>query len=146
MNLIRANQFPTTSSFSSIFDDFFNRSLSSFGHDGNFLSQPSVNIKETDTSFELELAAPGLNKSDFKVNIDNDQLTISAERKVENEVKEESYRRREFNYTKFTRSFNIPEIVEVDNIGANYKDGVLTLTLPKRAEAQKKAPKEIVIA
>ncbi len=145
MNLIKANQLPVGGSFSDLFDDFFNRSLTSFGRDGNFFSQPSVNIKETDKSFELELAAPGLNKSDIKVNIDNGQITISAERKAEQEVDEENYKRREFNYTKFTRSFQIPESVAIENIGANYQDGVLALTLPKKEEAQKKAPREIVI-
>ncbi len=93
---------------------------------------PSVNVAENDAAFRLEVAAPGLAKEDFKVNIEDNTLTISAENKVENETKEgEKFLRREFGYSTFKRSFTLPETIDVENIKAAYDNGVLHLTLPK---------------
>ncbi len=93
---------------------------------------PSVNVAENDATFRLEVAAPGLAKEDFKVNIEDNTLTISAENKVENETKEgEKFLRREFGYSTFKRSFTLPETIDVENIKAAYDNGVLHLTLPK---------------
>jgi HSP20 family protein len=93
---------------------------------------PSVNVIENGEAFKLEVAAPGLSKEDFKVNIDVNVLTISAEKKTENETKEgEKYVRREFGYTSFKRSFTLPENVKSEDIKAAYENGVLNLTLPK---------------
>ena len=93
---------------------------------------PAMNVKETDDHFELEIAAPGFNKKDFDVSIDNGLLTIQAENKEEMEKKEENYTRREFNYNSFYRSFTLPENVnEEEMIDATYKRGILKLVLNK---------------
>lgn len=106
---------------------------------------PAVNIKETDTSFVLELAAPGKKKEDFHVELDDNVLTISSETQTEHteENKEERYTRKEFGFSSFKRSFTLPETVKEYEIEAAYKDGVLTLTLPKREEALPK-PKRLI--
>jgi len=104
---------------------------------------PSVNIKENEKDFELELAVPGRKKDDFNIEIDNDVLTISSELKHEDEVKSENYTRREFGYTSFKRAFTLPETINADNIKANYEDGILKFTLPKKEEALPK-PKRLI--
>jgi HSP20 family protein len=127
------------------FDDFFNRDLTDFfGTDGNF-SQPSVNVVETEKAFRIEVAAPGLDKNDFNLEVDRNSLVISAKKEASNEVKEEKFMRREFNYTAFTRSFQLPEGVNADEIGAQYSNGVLHVTLPKREDAQAAPVKRIEI-
>lgn len=96
------------------------------------MTAPSVNVAENETTFRLEVAAPGLAKEDFKVNIEDKTLTISAEKTVENETKEgEKFLRREFGYSTFKRSFTLPETIDIANIKATYENGVLHLTLPK---------------
>lgn len=139
MNLIKASSFPTIgiSSFSSMIDELFNRSLSDFGATGNLFSHPSVNIKETDRSFELELAAPGLEKKDFRISIDEDVLTIALEKQHVKEEEEKKYRIREFGYSTFKRSFQVPQNVDVNIINANYDKGILTVTLPKKEHLDK---------
>lgn len=112
-------------------NDFFNDDLNvRFNH-----ATPSVNVVETSDSFKIEVAAPGLAKEDFKVNIEKDTLTVSAEKKVEktveNEVKTEKYLRKEFGYSTFKRSFTLPENVQTDAVKANYENGILFITLPK---------------
>ncbi|WP_114748347.1 Hsp20/alpha crystallin family protein [Pleomorphovibrio marinus] len=95
-------------------------------------SMPAVNIKEDDRAYHVELAAPGFKKEDFKINFENEQLTISSERKEE-QAQEERITRREFSYHSFTRSFYIPEDkVDIDGIAARYSDGILHVTLPKK--------------
>jgi HSP20 family protein len=125
----------------SVFDDFFMRDLfqlPGFARTSVVTSVPSVNIKETEKSYELEIAAPGMKREDFKVELDGQQLTISAEKKAEQETKEENYTRKEFNYSGFTRSFTLPErMVDAENISAKYTDGILYLTVPKTKEAIK---------
>ncbi len=109
---------------------------------------PAVNIKDTADNFEVEMAAPGMKKDDFQVNLDNNILTISAEQKSESEDKDKhgNYTRREFSYSSFSRSFTLPDTVEADKIGAKYKDGVLRITLPKKEEAKPKPVKQIAIS
>lgn len=105
---------------------------------------PAVNIKEQDKSFVLELAAAGLKKEDFKIEVDKDVLTISAE--VSNESKSEDdaqYSRREFKYSSFKRAFTLPKAVDKEKINANYIDGVLSVDLPK-LEAELPSPKRLV--
>lgn len=118
-----------------VFDTFFNRNLGEFfGND--FMSEsPSVNIVELEGQFKIELAAPGLEKGDFKVKVEDDQLLISAKKENETEEKGEegNFVRREFNYTSFSRSFRLPENVDAEAIKANYENGVLVLNLPKAA-------------
>lgn len=109
---------------------------------------PSVNICEHDTHYELSVAAPGMSKNDFKVELDNNRLVISGERKQEKEQKQGgNYLRKEFNYQSFTRSFTLAEKqVERDKIQAKYTDGVLYITMPKTPEAKSKAVRTIQIS
>lgn len=97
----------------------------------NGMSVPAVNILETKKDFKLKIAAPGFKKNDFKLEVQHGLLTISGEMKMEKEEKEERYTRQEFSYSTFRRSFTLPENIKADKIGANYEDGLLTVTLPK---------------
>src|SRR5690606_38399658 len=121
-------------------EDIFNRDLPSV-FTSNFntgITLPKVNIKETADAFMVEMAVPGLKKSDFQIEIDNQTLSISTETKEESEHKEEKYNRREFGYSSFKRTFSLPETVNDDKINANYQDGILSILLPKKEEAKQK--------
>jgi HSP20 family protein len=98
-----------------------------------------VNIRETDKTYEMEVVAPGLRKEDFNVNISDNMLTISFEQKQENkeENKSEGYLRQEYRMQAFSRSFTLDDTIDADKIGAQYRDGVLHLSLPKKEGAQK---------
>ena len=103
-------------------------------------SSPSVNIVEHDAHFTMQLAAPGLQKSDFNINIENDYLVISAEKQTEKEEtgNQGKFTRREFNYSSFKRSFQLDENINREGIAASYENGVLNITLPKKEETWKK--------
>jgi HSP20 family protein len=107
---------------------------------------PSVNIREDEKKYSLELAVPGMEKKDLKIDINEDVLTISSESKHENEENQNGYRRKEFSYTSFSRSFYIPENVNRDKIDANYKDGILTVGMPKQEEDKSKISRQISIS
>jgi HSP20 family protein len=169
-------------------ENFFGDDISRFFNERGTASIPAVNVAETSNSFRIEVAAPGMRREDFKVNIEDNVLTISAGRKTSSEVNlpgeqprsgakaespgsgvraqsaqetdksktenqaminreasgdSESYMRREFSYSSFTRSFTLPANVDPENIQASYKDGVLSLTIPKKEE--KRNTKEIRI-
>lgn len=118
-------------------DTLFN---SAFGQMiGNDLpaSSPSVNIIDKENSFELQLAAPGMDKSDFNVQVINDQLVVSAEKKTESSEERPKYMRKEFMYTSFKRSFNLHQQIETDKIEASYENGILKLHLPKKEDVVK---------
>ncbi len=104
---------------------------------------PAVNIKENEKDFELELAVPGRKKEDFKIEINENVLTISTESKTEENVEKENYTRREFTYSSFKRAFTLPETIDEDKIKAIYNDGILKFTLPKKVEALPK-PKRMI--
>lgn len=146
--LVKRNEggFP---SFSRMFDDFFKTEFPVWSHN-NFAAEgstlPAVNIKETDKEFSLELAAPGMKKENFNVGVEDDVLTISAEREETKEEKEENYNRKEFTYTSFQRKFTLPETIDSNKVTAKYEDGVLLLSLPKKPEAQPKPAKTIKIS
>ncbi|MFB6457829.1 Hsp20/alpha crystallin family protein [Chitinophaga sp. Hz27] len=108
---------------------------------------PAVNISEDEKNYAVDVIAPGFKKEDFKVNVDDDVITISAETKHESEDKDEKkhYSRREYSYSGFTRSFRLPENTKDDSITATYTDGVLKLSIPKSKE-QVKASKQIAIS
>lgn len=132
-NVERVN--PFAPSFNDFFENMFN---------GNFPAEnqfkvPAVNVSETETGFTVELAAPGLNKEDFKIDLEKNTLTISAQKETEQKEEGKNYHRKEFSFSSFKRSFNLPETVDRENIGAEYKDGVLFLSIPKKEEAQLKA-------
>lgn len=136
--------------FPSIFDRFFNSDLMDWNL-SNFSSTntslPAVNVKETDNEFIIDVAAPGMDKKDFKLNFHNNVLTISSERKNEKEEKNEKYTRQEFAYQSFQRSFTVSEnAVDSDKINAKYNDGILHITLPKREEVKPKPLREIKIS
>jgi HSP20 family protein len=137
--------FPTLSNW---IEDVFNRDLPSV-FTSNFntgITLPKVNIKETADSFIVEMAVPGLKKSDFHLDLDNQVLSISTETKDEKEVKEENFTRREFGYSSFKRTFTLPESVNDEKIDANYKDGILSVLLPKKEEAKQKPARSIKVS
>lgn len=142
------NLFPTIPSFfdDGVMRDWLNWPLSNNSERG---SVPAVNVRETDNTFELEVAAPGMNKQDFKVELDNNMLVISAEKENKQEEQDDqgNYTRREFSYQSFTRSFSLPErLVQGDKISAKYKDGLLCITVPKTEDAKVKPAKQIEIS
>jgi HSP20 family protein len=142
-NLMRA--FPT------LFDDFLNRDLFNWGqsnYSNTGTSLPAVNIKETNEGFEVEMAAPGMKKTDFKVQLEGNMLTISSEKSNHTDENEgDCYSRKEFSYQSFERSFTLPkDVVDVEKINAKYEDGVLQLHIPKMEQAKQKAPKMIQIS
>jgi HSP20 family protein len=100
---------------------------------------PAVNIIERKEDYLVSLAAPGLKKEDFKIDLEGNMLSISSEKEEENEEKDEKYTRKEYSYSSFERSFTLPDEVNKDKIDAQYKDGVLELVLPKKEEAKKMA-------
>ncbi len=109
-------------------------------------NRPAANIIHNEKDFQIELAAPGMNKADFKIKIEDDILTISVERKeMKEETPDVNYTRREFRYDGFSRSFNLPEIIDQDKIKAEYKNGLLNVVLPKGEEAKIKG-REIKIS
>ncbi|MCV9933162.1 Hsp20/alpha crystallin family protein [Flavobacterium sp. LS1R47] len=138
-------------SFPSLLDDIFGRELFNW-ENSNFSATsttvPSINIKETAENFEVELAAPGMDKNDFKVTLDDNLLTISSAKKDEKETVEDNFTRREFSYQSFQRSFELPNnVVDEENIKAHYDNGLLQLVIPKKEEAKEnKAPRVIEIS
>ncbi|MCJ8155737.1 Hsp20/alpha crystallin family protein [Chryseobacterium sp. SSA4.19] len=132
-----------------LFDDFFSRELFNWGNT-NFSSTlttvPSVNIRESDENFEVEVAAPGMEKKDFTITLEGNLLTISSSRKNETEENKDQYTRREFSYQSFRRSFELAkDVVDEEHIQAKYDNGVLKLTIPKTEKAKKQAPRLIEI-
>lgn len=136
--------------FPGIVDDFFGRDFLP-GNDlfdtQTGISMPSVNIVEGKEDFRIEVAAPGLEKDDFKIDLENNVLTISSEREESSEQQEDEnrYMRREFCYSSFRRAFSLPNTVDADKIEANHKNGVLSIAIPKREEAKVKPAKQIAI-
>src|SRR5690606_10893789 len=116
----------------SVFDNLFN---DSFITDRLVTRVPAVNITETEDAYNIELAAPGLQKSDFKINVDKNIVSISVDKKEESEVKEKLYCKKEYSDTSFTRSFTLPDTVDYSNIDATYVDGVLDVRIGKKEDA-----------
>jgi len=141
MNLIKRN---SNLVFPSLLEEFFrpdwNGGVQSFKS-----TMPAVNIKENETNYTLEFYAPGLKKEDFNIEIDQKTLSISSEKKVENEENNEKYSLKEFSFSSFKRTFNLPESVDFDAIEANYENGVLNVLLPKREEVVQKSKRLIAI-
>jgi HSP20 family protein len=124
-----------------LFDDDFFPVLSN-----RTSSMPAVNIREDEKNYVLDLAIPGMDKKDLKIDMNEDVLTISSESRNETEENKDGYKRKEFSYSSFCRSFYIPENVNKDKIEATYKDGILNVTLPKEEEEKSKISKEIKIS
>ena len=128
--------------FNELFNDFFDGVLN---NNANKFNTPAVNISEDNENFKLELAAPGLKKEDFKISIDENLLSISAEKKEEKNETNSKFTRKEFSFSSFKRSFTLPEFVDSDKVSAEYHNGVMTLVIPKREEAKPKPTREIKI-
>ena len=127
-------------------DDFFNDFVSRRYYGGGFASTPAVNIVEENDEFRIDVAAAGLSKNDFKIDLDADILTISAEKKEDKKDKKDAYTRREFNYASFSRSFKMNESIDQEQLSAEHHDGVLTIRLPKKEDSVKPGPKSIEIS
>lgn len=132
MSIVRystANDFVPTS-FSHLIDRFFNDSLSRTGG-AAYSFVPKVDIFETEKAYEVQLSVPGVNKEDFKIDVNENQLTISGERKLSKEKKQDNLYLVESQYGHFSRAFRLPEEVDASKIAASYENGILSLTLPK---------------
>ena len=137
MHLIKRQNSVSTS----ILDDLF------LNQDWNHTNQtnPAANIIEAEDQFDIQLATPGKKKGDFKIELEEGVLTISSEEEIKSAETEANFTRKEFVYSSFKRSFNIPETVSADKISALYKEGILTVSLPKKAEALPEPKKFISI-
>ncbi|MDX5438546.1 MAG: Hsp20/alpha crystallin family protein [Pontibacter sp.] len=152
-NLTRRNQGSSSPSRSD-FGDFFS-DIDRFFNNDFFLmpmqmrrqmesSMPAVNIRDKEKEYLIEVAAPGMKKEDFNIDMEEGMLTISSQKEEEKSEDKDDFKRREYNYSSFSRSFSLPDNVKPDDIKARYEDGVLKLTVPKR-EQQDKPKKKIKI-
>lgn len=135
-------------SFPTIFNDFFrpwNEWFDNGGLPERTLTVPAVNISEEANGYKVTLAAPGMKKEDFKVGIDGDIMSISAETETEKEEKDKKFTRKEYNYSSFSRSFTLPEGIIREQIEARYDNGLLTLVLPRKEDAKVKNSKNITV-
>lgn len=144
MALVRfTNQYP------SLFDRFLDNEMfdwSSRNFSNTNTTLPSVNIKESDDDFEVEVAAPGFAKNDFRVELNHDLLTVSSEKEVQNETKDgQQFTQREFSYQSFSRSFTLPNTVDGEKISASYENGILKVLIPKKEEAKPRPARTIEI-
>jgi HSP20 family protein len=150
MTMVKRNS-NLLNNFTTHFDDFLNRDIFNWGLN-NFSDTnttiPAVNIKETPDNYEVEVAAPGMAKSDFRVQLEGNTLTISSEKTTQSEEKEVvRYTSREFSYQSFSRTFNLQkDVVDTERIQAKYTDGVLHLLIPKKEHAKQKQPRLIEIS
>lgn len=149
MSIIKrnGNNFPA---IPALFDDLFSREMFNWGN-SNYSSTsttvPSVNIREEADSYEVEVAAPGMEKQDFNIELDGNLLTISSAKEQSNEKQQGNYTRREFSYQSFRRSFELhKDVVDEERIQARYENGLLLLSIPKKEEARQKGPRRIEIA
>jgi HSP20 family protein len=126
--------------WSGLFDDDF---LPVFSQRNNTVA---VNIREDDKKFVIDLAVPGIDKKDLKIEINEDIISVSSENKNEKEETHDGFKRKEFSYSSFCRSFYLPENVDKNTIEANYKDGVLSVVLPKEKEEKAKISREVTIS
>lgn len=153
MSLLVRNRSMFPSLASNIFDtgrlltpNIFDLDVDLFDNDGGSLVVPEVNIIENTKDFTVELAAPGLERKDFKVELENGTLTVSAEKEKEEKENGKNFRRREFSYNSFSRSFTLPDNILTDKVDAHYENGILKLTLPKKETTVLKQAKQIKVA
>ncbi len=129
MSLVKFNTRPA---FNHFFDDFF--ATEALDAKFNKMSVPAVNVKENDKGFLIEVAAPGLNKEDFNVELEENRLKISSKKETEKVEENEKFTRKEFSYSNFERSFTLPKSIDAKGITGNYESGVLTVSIPKKPE------------
>lgn len=140
--LMKSTDFPV---LPNVFNDFL-RDWSSTNFSNTNTTLPAVNIKETENDFIVDVAVPGMNKKDFKIDLDNDVLTISSEKTSNKEDSDDNYTRKEYSYMSFKRSFTLPKnVVDSDKINATYKNGELKITIPKLDEAKPKPARLIEV-
>jgi len=144
MNYLRYN-----TELPEILNQFFENDLEKWSkknYSRTHTTLPAVNIIENKEAYEVQMAAPGFKKGDFNIELDNDLLTISSEKEVDKEIKEdEVFTRKEFSYQSFTRSFRLPELIENEKIKAAYKDGILKIVIPKKDESKPKPARKISV-
>lgn len=146
MTLVKTNK--TGNLFPTLMSDFFDNDnfFANRWFEKEFnQSLPAVNVKENNKEFNIEFAAPGFKKEDFKINVEENILTISAEKQEEKNEEKDRYTRKEFAYSSFSRSFTLPQTTNADKIDAKYNDGILNLTIPKKEEAKTQPKKEIKV-
>ena len=119
--------------FNDVFESIFN---DTFFNDRMVARVPAVNISESENNYHVELAAPGLKKEDFKLNLERNQLTISVEQSADHQDNQKNYSKREYSYSSFVRSFTLPESADDSQINASYTDGILRIDIAKREEAK----------
>ncbi len=142
MSLIKRPEWPSMGgSLSDFFDDerFFNSP--SLGR----RSLPAINVKENENNYQIEVAAPGFEKKDFSISMEQGVLTISGEKKEEKEEKDEKYTRREFGYSSFSRSFTLPQNVNEEDVKASFENGILRLDIKKKEGSDGKWRKSIQV-
>jgi len=134
MNLVKQeNRNVLSPGFNDMFESFFN---DSFISDRMTSRVPAVNICETEDGYHIELAAPGLTKEDFKINLEKHMLNISAEKRTEQTQNDKKYNRKEYSYSSFTRSFALPDTADDENINAEYNNGILDIKVAKKETAK----------
>ncbi len=144
MYFTKHNNFSRPAFRNTFFDDSLMRDLFNGGF-GAELTRPAANIKESKEHFTIQLAVPGWNKEDFQIALENNQLNISAEKREQTDAEGEKFTRREFRQQSFKRSFELSDSIDARSISAEYTNGVLTLTLPKKQEAQVESVKRIEV-
>jgi HSP20 family protein len=132
------------------FDDFFKPWNEWFDNEstnlwGRAMNIPAVNVAEHKDQYMVELAVPGMKKDDFKIDVDGNILTISSEKEETKEEKEKKFTRKEYNYSSFSRSFTLPDEVNMEKIDAKYENGILKIALPRKEEAKKITAKHIAV-
>ncbi len=132
--------------FPEFFNRIFNEDAENYFGKRNCGCVPAANVIEKEGAFEVEFAVPGMKKEDFKIGLENNVLTVSAEKEQQKEEKEKNYTRKEFAYGSFTRSFSLPKTVDTEKITAAYDNGVLTVSLPKKEEAKTEVSRQIIIS
>lgn len=136
----------TRNNWPSLVDEFLGKDLLGNFFDGyTGINMPAVNIIEGKDDYRIDVAAPGLDKNDFKIDLNHNVLTISSEKDEDKEEKNDRFMRREFSYNSFKRSFTLPETAQFDKISATHKEGILQISIPKKEEAKVKPPRQISI-
>ena len=133
-----------------VFDDFFKPwnewfDDSNGGFFGRMTKIPAVNITEQKDEYKVSLAAPGLKKDDFKIEVEGNMLTISSEKEEKKDESDKKFTRKEYSYSSFSRSFTLPEEINMEKIDAKYEDGVLKISLPRNMESKKFSAKHIEV-
>jgi HSP20 family protein len=141
MTLLKSNMGLMPFGFTDLFD---NDKL--FGNGWTEQNLPAVNVKETRKEYNIEFASPGFSKKDFKIDVEQNVLTVSAEKEEEKKEEKDTFTRREFSYNSFSRSFTLPQTVNAEKIDAKYNDGILQLSIPKKEETKLLPKKEIKVA